>query len=66
MCTLCGMALEGWMSGKVFDFTGSYHAAFVNGAAWNTLNLLIAIVLLRRVRRPRPPQLRARPEGART
>ena len=29
------------MSGKVFDLTGSYHAAFVNGIAWNLLNLAI-------------------------
>ena len=33
MCTLFGMALGGWMSGKVFDLTGSYHAAFLNGIA---------------------------------
>jgi hypothetical protein len=42
-CSRCfGMALGGWMSGKVFDLTGSYHAAFVNGIAWNLLNLSIA------------------------
>ena len=52
MCTLFGMALGGWMSGKVFDLTGSYHAAFVNGALWNALNLSIALFLLWRVRRP--------------
>ena len=51
MCTLFGMALGGWMSGKVFDLTGSYHAAFVNGALWNALNLSIALFLLWRVRR---------------
>ena len=39
MFTLFGMALGGWMSGKVFDLTGSYHAAFLNGIAWNLLNL---------------------------
>ena len=50
MCTLFGMALGGWMSGKVFDLTGSYHAAFLNGIAWNPLNLTIAF-LLRRTRR---------------
>ena len=33
MATLFGMALGGWMSGKIFDLTGSYHAAFVNGIA---------------------------------
>ena len=52
MCTLFGMALGGWMSGKVFDLTGSYHAAFVNGALWNALNLSVALFLLWRVRRP--------------
>ncbi len=51
MCTLLGMALGGWMSGKVFDMTGSYTAAFVNGVAWNIVNLAIAVALLRRVRR---------------
>ena len=54
MFTLFGMALGGWMSGKVFDLTGSYHAAFLNGIAWNLLNLSIALFLLRGARgRPR-------------
>ncbi|RZI92485.1 MAG: MFS transporter [Variovorax sp.] len=53
-CTLLGMALGGWMSGKVFDLTGSYHAAFVNGIAWNLLNMSIAATLLWRVRRAMP------------
>jgi len=48
MFTLFGMALGGWMSGKVFDLTGSYHAAFMNGIVWNLLNLTIAFFLLRR------------------
>jgi cyanate permease len=43
------MALGGWMSGKVFDLTGSYHAAFINGLVWNLLNLTIATGLLWRV-----------------
>ena len=51
MCTMLGMALGGWMSGKVFDITGSYHAAFLNGIAWNLLNFGIVLVLLLRVRR---------------
>jgi MFS family permease len=50
MATLFGMALGGWMSGKVFDLTGSYHAAFLNGIGWNLLNLSIALFLLGRVR----------------
>jgi len=48
MATLFGMALGGWMSGAIFDLTGSYRAAFVNGIAWNLLNLTIAVWLLRR------------------
>ena len=52
MCTLLGMALGGWMSGKVFDLTGSYQAAFVNGIAWNLLNGAIAAWLLWRSTRP--------------
>ena len=35
MATLVGMALGGWMSGAIFDLTGSYRAAFANGIAWN-------------------------------
>ncbi|MBT2321856.1 MFS transporter [Variovorax paradoxus] len=53
MFTLLGMALGGWMSGKVFDLTGSYHAAFVNGIAWNLLNMGITLTLLWRVRQRR-------------
>jgi MFS family permease len=51
MATLLGMALGGWMSGKVFDLTGSYQAAFINGIAWAMLNIGIAGFLLHRVKR---------------
>ena len=51
MSTLVGMALGGWMSGAIFDHTGSYLAAFANGAAWNVLNAAIAIWLLMRANR---------------
>ena len=51
MATLLGMALGGWMSGAIFDLTGSYRAAFANGVAWNVLNAGIALMLLRRRRR---------------
>jgi MFS family permease len=50
MATLFGMALGGWMSGAVFDLTGSYRAAFVNGIGWNLLNVSIVLFLLYRVR----------------
>ena len=46
--TLFGMALGGWLSGAIFDATGSYRAAFLNGIAWNALNVSIAAWLLRR------------------
>jgi len=51
MATLFGMALGGWMSGAVFDLTGSYRAAFVNGVGWNLLNVAIAAGLFYRARR---------------
>ena len=44
--TLVGMALGGWMGGVLFDMTGSYRAAFINGIAWNLLNGAIAWWLL--------------------
>ena len=50
MATLVGMALGGWLSGKIFDVTGSYHAAFINGIAWNALNFGIVFWLYRRTR----------------
>ena len=37
MATIFGMALGGWMSGVIFDLTGSYRTAFLNGIAWNVL-----------------------------
>ncbi|MCC6196706.1 MAG: MFS transporter [Burkholderiales bacterium] len=46
--SLFGMALGGWMSGAIFDLTGSYQAAFVNGILWNLANVSIALWLLRR------------------
>ncbi len=51
MATLIGMALGGWMSGAVYDYTGSYQAAFINGFAWNLLNIGIVLWLMHRLRR---------------
>ena len=55
MMTLLGMALGGWMSGVIYDMTGSYRAAFANGVAWNALNFLIAVFLLFRSAAHRTP-----------
>jgi MFS family permease len=51
--TMFGMALGGWMSGVIFDLTGSYRAAFMNGIAFNLVNMTIALLLLGRSRRQR-------------
>jgi cyanate permease len=44
------MALGGWVSGVIFDATGSYAAAFMNGLAWNAVNVTIMVALLLRAR----------------
>ncbi len=49
--TMAGMALGGWLSGAIFDWTGSYAAAFLNGIAWNVANILIVVFIIVRVRR---------------
>jgi MFS family permease len=48
MTTVAGMALGGWLSGVIFDYTGSYRLAFMHGIAWNWLNLAIALFLFYR------------------
>jgi MFS family permease len=53
MATVAGMAFGGWMSGAIYDLTGSYRAAFLNGIAWNLLNMAIAFWLLLGRLRPR-------------
>jgi MFS family permease len=45
-----GMSFGGWVSGAIFDATGSYGAAFANGLAWNALNIAIMLLLLMRAR----------------
>jgi MFS family permease len=54
--TLAGMALGGWLAGAIYDWTGSYAAALVNGIGWNVANMAITGWLLQRKRR--------RPAGA--
>ena len=50
MATVFGMAVGGWLTGVIFDWTGSYRAAFVHGIGWNVLNIAIAVFMLRRAR----------------
>ncbi len=46
MATIVGMALGGWMSGWIYDVTGSYQMAFINGIGWNFLNIGIMVLIL--------------------
>ena len=49
--TLAGMALGGWLAGAIYDWTGSYAAALVNGIAWNIVNMAIVFGCCRRMPR---------------
>ncbi len=55
MASLFGMALGGWMSGKVFDLTGSYAIAFVGGFGFSMLTVLISGWLLLRAHHSQTP-----------
>jgi len=56
MASVLGMSFGGWVSGAIFDATGSYRAAFLNGVGWNILNMAVAFMLLLRAR-SRPGKL---------
>ena len=51
LSTLVGMAVGGWMAGALYDLTGSYTISFLNGVAFNAINLAIAVTLYLRARR---------------
>jgi len=51
MATILGMAAGGWMSGWIYDMTGSYQAAFLNGIAWNFLNIGVMALIFFNARR---------------
>jgi len=53
--SVAGMSFGGWISGVIFDSTGSYAAAFLNGIAWNAVNISIMIALWLRSRQRRAP-----------
>jgi MFS family permease len=50
LASVFGMSFGGWVSGVIFDATGSYAAAFMNGLVWNALNIIIMVSLLIRAR----------------
>lgn len=50
LASVFGMSFGGWISGVIFDATGSYAAAFTNGVAWNVVNIAIMVLLLMRAR----------------
>ena len=58
MATIMGMAIGGWLSGLIYDVTGSYQLAFINGIVWNGLNIGIMVWLLMRGRPRNAGQLR--------
>jgi MFS family permease len=48
MATTLGMAIGGWMTGWIYDMTGSYQTAFLNGIVWNLMNITAIILVLSR------------------
>jgi MFS family permease len=48
--TILGMAFGGYVSGWIYDLTASYRVAFLNGLAWNMVNLAVVCWLMMRLR----------------
>lgn len=59
MGTIFGMAFGGLLSGWIYDLSGSYLIAFLNGIAWNLMNLLLIGLLFWRATQCRalPPAM---------
>ena len=55
MMTIWGMALGGWMSGWIYDVSGSYQMAFLNGIMWNLINIGLVVALFFRKPAPHHP-----------
>jgi MFS family permease len=54
VATVGGMALGGWISGLIYDLTGSYRTAFLHGIVWNISNVAIMVFILLKSRPARP------------
>ena len=52
--TIIGMAFGGYVSGLIYDATNSYRLAFLNGVAWNGLNLLVVAWLFMKRQKAMP------------
>lgn len=55
VATVGGMAIGGWISGVIFDFTNSYREAFLHGIVWNLVNVSVMVFILMKSR-PRKPK----------
>ena len=53
MSTIVGMAFGGWLSGVIYDISGSYQLAFWNGIVWNLGNIFIITYIFLSARRQR-------------
>lgn len=54
MATIFGMAAGGWMAGWIHDLSGSYKMAFLNGVAWNAVNIALISFLILKANKARP------------
>ena len=57
MSTIIGMSVGGWMTGWIYVQTGSYTVAFLNGIAWNLVNITAMLWMLSKSRPRQTPAL---------